>query len=570
MTTDLDQLPLRGSEEIQGNILAGFNKDHQTFLFLRFSDSDSGRAWLTELLPRISRTREVASFNQRFSEARKASGGDDPVTLKATWVNVALTNRGILTLAPIFSNDLTGFSAFQQGPAARAAFLGDTGKSDPTGWVVGQAPIDALLSIAADQDSDMLNEIQQQMELISRHNVILQFMQKGDTLPGEAAGHEHFGFKDGISQPGVRGFDFPDASNPNQVLGHKGSEMINPGEFILGYERQGMNGIGDDATPTSIPPNPIPDWMSDGSFLVFRRLTQDVPGFWAQVLRNAEASGRGISPDLLAAKLVGRWRSGTPIDLAPNSDDRDTRDPATDNDFRFNDPGVPGSKDPEGLRCPRFAHIRKVYPRDHGFGDFQRRIMRRGIPFGQPFDPSAGRGQGVDGERGLLFVAYMASIEDQFEFLQSVWANPSGFPEFDSGPDPVIGQSGESSNNTLKLPGTANTPLHFERFVNTTGAAYAFAPSISTLRRIAQGGAVLPAVETINGHAVGFAFLRFFRLHPDIGQPTDDQQGDIGGFQDFQNARLTWTGTRIRVDWNTAQGPLPDWLEGQNPNEFEV
>lgn len=99
------------------------------------------------------------------------------------------------------------------------------------------------------------------------------------------------------------------------------------------------------------------DWMRDGSFHGIRRLAQDVPGWWAQVEgRSGEISAPPMAADPLAAKLVGRWRSGTPLAQAPDRDQR-SRDPRNDNDFGYSD-------DPEGTKTPRFAHIRKVYPRD--------------------------------------------------------------------------------------------------------------------------------------------------------------------------------------------------------------
>ncbi len=192
-----------------------------------------------------------------------------------------------------------------------------------------------------------------------------------------------------------------------------------------------------------------------------------------------------MSEDLLAAKLVGRWRSGTPLAKAPKRDNRSSRDRSRDNAFDYND-------DPEGEKTPRFAHIRKMYPRDdERFNDDRRRIIRRGIPFGRTFDPSAGRGHGVDDDRGLLFNAYMASIEEQFEFLQQAWANFAQFPSVvfednrTDGPDPIIGE--DPAQCELRREGREDEHLDFRRFVHTSGSVYAFAPSLTTLRRLAKG-----------------------------------------------------------------------------------
>jgi Dyp-type peroxidase family len=464
-------LPLRDSEIIQGNILAGFNKDQQVFILLQFADNASGRAYLGELTPRIASTHQVATFNAQFSSARRLRGGDDPTSLKAVWLNIGLTHHGMTTLAPGLRDDLRNFFAFREGPAERAPQLRDIGLSDPSRWVFGgknHLPVDAILTVAADEEDDLQIEVDKMRALAAKHNVRVLFEQRGDTLPEERAGHEHFGFKDGISQPGVRGFHPADPDNPDERLGHPGTKMIAPGEFVIGYASEF-------GAQESV------EWMRDGSFQVFRRLSQDVAGWWAQVTRQGLSlpSDDPMSQDLLAAKLVGRWRSGTPLATAPDRDNRSERDRQEDNNFDFDD-------DFDGLKTPVFAHIRKMYPRDNDrFGDKTRRIIRRGIPFGLHFDPALGRGHGVDADRGLIFNVFMASIENQFEFLQQSWANEESFPAAETGPDPVIGES--PAPIKIQREGRPDLRLDFRRFVHTSGAVYAFAPAISTLRRIASG-----------------------------------------------------------------------------------
>jgi deferrochelatase/peroxidase EfeB len=149
--------------------------------------------------------------------------------------------------------------------------------------------------------------------------------------------------------------------------------------------------------------------------------------------------------DRLAAKAVGRWRSGAPLALAPDQDDRAMRVPNKINNFDFRQEPV---NDDEGERTPRFAHIRKTYPRDArpreegGHADNLHRIVRRGIPFGLHFDPALGRGHGQDAERGLIFNAHCADLDDQFEFIQRIWSNNVNFQQRGDGPDPVIGKGG--------------------------------------------------------------------------------------------------------------------------------
>jgi deferrochelatase/peroxidase EfeB len=218
---------------------------------------------------------------------------------------------------------------------------------------------------------------------------------------------------------------------------------------------------------------------------VFRRLAQDVPGWWGQVA-GARPDGDMAAADRLGAKLVGRWRSGTPLANAPLSDRRSARSKSSDNDFNYDN-------DPDGIKTPRFAHIRKVYPRgpqtEERFGSEQHRIMRRGIPYGLQFDPAGGRGHGVDAERGLVFNMFCARIENQFEFLQRTWANNPDFPETGDGRDPVIGTTpdGSAAPVTLKEQGQPDEVLNLRRFVATRGSLYALAVSRPGLKALASG-----------------------------------------------------------------------------------
>ena len=485
-------LPLRSSTEVQGDILAGFNKDHRVYLFLQFPDQAHGRAWLKELLPSIATTKSVADFNAAFSAAKAANHGADPPNLKATWVNVSLTIDGLSMLLNTNPRDALngqGFTSFVAGPLQSADFNGDTGSSDPGHWVVGKPnqTIHALLNIQSDDPNALQAKIQEMQTLVNQHNLTLVFEQSGETLPDALRGHEHFGFKDGISQPGVLGFDPSDPHNTGQVLGHPGTEIIAAGEFILGLVPEPGSG----GQPFSPPASSHLDWMNNGSFLVFRRLRQDVPGFVGQITSSLPADG-SLNADMLGARVVGRWKSGTPVDLSPDKDNNLTDDGRINN-FDFTD-------DDGGFHCPRFAHIRKVYPRQQDFaGNRARRVIRRGVPFGAPFNPAGGSGQDANAERGLLFIAYMSSIENKFEFLMQAWVNNPGFsqPNSSSGPepgtDPIIGDLSlpcimprrARPNLELDFNGFVNTSGH--RFVDTTGTVYAFAPSISNLNKIANG-----------------------------------------------------------------------------------
>lgn len=142
--------------------------------------------------------------------------------------------------------------------------------------------------------------------------------QEGSTRPGDERGHEHFGFKDGISQPSIAGL----------TSSSKGGDVIAAGEFLIGYEDQDGNVSGaggstppapgqpgyDPAVPAT-PRPPLPPWAHNGAFVVYRRLRQDVQGF--QAFLAAGAANAGLTAGQLAAKLVGRWPSGAPLEHVP-------------------------------------------------------------------------------------------------------------------------------------------------------------------------------------------------------------------------------------------------------------
>jgi len=490
-------MELRSSEQIQGNILAPFNKPYQQFLFVSFGNNRPGaRRWLATLTGegRIATTRAVADHNAAF-KAQKAKDGDPQP--RQIWMGIGLTSWGLVTLHPELAADLVAYEAFWRGPlaagtdergnwTASAALVGGEEHSDPRAWVIGgpnQAPIDALVTIAADDRGDLRERVDAERKQAEEAGLAVLHVQqrdggsalgqRGAVLRGRHGGTEHFGFKDGISQPSVRGYTSATFRHGRwESERHPGSPIIATGEFVLGYP--GERG----SYPGGRRPQP-PGWMRDGSFQVFLRLTQDVQGWREQMDR----LGSALSDDV-AAKAIGRRRDGTP--LAPGGGGQGR------NDFDYAD-------DPDGHHTPRFAHIRKVNPRDDArFDDRTRRVLRRGIPFGPRFDPDREGAGNHDAERGLLLNAFMASIEDQVEFVQRNWvASPRSAPASAGGegaepaadgPDPLIGAG--AGPCVLRRQGEEPVELDLRRFVRTTGAVYAFAPSLAALRRLAGDGSM--------------------------------------------------------------------------------
>jgi Dyp-type peroxidase family len=337
--------------------------------------------------------------------------------------------------------------------------------------------------------------------------------QQGATLLGDLKGHEHFGFKDGVSQPAVRGVasddpqDFVDerrlaAADPNfDLYAAPGRVLVWPGQFVIGYKRQdGLALI--DPRPASVPKLA---WQRNGSYLVYRRLQQKVHLFWRfctdQAKRLSSKTGKEVKPEKFASLLVGRWPSGAPLLRTPEMDLPELADdPDANNDFFFSEatPVVTladGSKaggvangDANGLVCPFPAHIRKVNPRDDPSdtggprSTKTRLILRRGIPYGSTTaTPQPLEDDGKD--RGLLFMSYQASIVNQFEFLTKTWVNRENSPHDSvpaSGQDPLIGQSDDSRFIRCALD-DQRIELGPDAWVVTSGGGYFFTPSVSAL-----------------------------------------------------------------------------------------
>ncbi|MEP6913868.1 MAG: Dyp-type peroxidase, partial [bacterium] len=387
---------------------------------------------------------------------------------------------------------------FDEGIAKkeRALSLGDTGASDPCGWELGgprtenTAPIHVLLMVQAKSREELSQYCENQLNLFADTGKVVA-TEEGTALPGDK---EHFGFRDSISQPEIE--DSPKPPPPDQA-------SLEPGEFVLGY----LNEYGVfPPTPTVAASSdggdqlqPLPqadaksnerDFGRNGSYLVFRKLEQDVAGFRRFLKENARTEEEML---LLGAKLMGRWQSGAPIVLAPDSDPQKDvpfdRDKHPENDFYYME------HDPAGYRCPVSSHVRRTNPRDSLGGTAnesirsvnRHRIIRRGVPYGPTLSPGVYENDGHS--RGLLFFCINADIRRQFEFVQQTWANNPKFNGLYDDRDAIIGDNKDLSLTNSRGPYYAtipNNPLRqrcsdVSRFVTVKGGAYFFLPSISAL-----------------------------------------------------------------------------------------
>lgn len=488
-------------KEIQGNVIPGFNKDYVRLLFVKIDEPATAKRWIKRISTSVATAQEVSDFNQLFKQTVKRRGFEG--TVKSTWINIAFSFAGLRKLVPADAEKFTDV-AFRHG-AERAGpdWVADAERMEP----------DIVVIIAADDARDLDEAVERVKHGIDAsgpcaRGVRVIFEQPGETR-ADMRGYEHFGWRDGISQPGLRGFTAPSDPEKRPEQGLPGQDLLWPGEFIFGYETQerndatapGPNSLMRDGEPV------VPHWAKNGSYLVYRRLRQDVGAFHRFL--HDQGANLGVGPEALGARLVGRWASGAPLVRTPTKDKpRLGGNPKKNNDFEYGpedeaEPGPKVPRDPNGVRCPFSAHIRKAYPRDEtadhpnpyaklgrtlNESDTQtHRLLRRGIPYGRPSasTPLAPVEDAID--RGLLFMAYMTSITDQFEFVTCNMVDNPHFVKPHTGVDPIIGDTPGSARDIRTVLPRAKTPQELElgRWVTSTGGGYFFAPSIDGLQRLA-------------------------------------------------------------------------------------
>lgn len=404
-------------------------------------------------------------------------------------INIGLTRNGFLSLGMHPSNADTFLREFREGMFTphRQRLLGDLGNSDPAKWQWGgpnNEVIDIILLLFGKDESSagqLFNSIKTQID----EGFKIVHILNGTALPND---REHFGFRDGISQPAIIGSGVTGINNDN----------IKAGEFLMGYrneyniypdtallkEQQGDSSLlSDDAEGTG-----YKDLGRNGTYFVLRQLEQNVDGFWnflKEKTKNEKGETSNEESTKLAAKMMGRWPGGAPLAKHPDKDPGDSEE----NDFYY------AKDDEHGLKCPIGAHIRRTNPRDHfeetgpaGSLKLTRRhrIMRRVRSYGENFVGSA-ENHKPNGEVGLLFGCFNADISRQFEFIQYTWANYPKFKRLYADPDPFIGvkdnpKPGHEQNFTIPTDTVSKTVTGLQSFVHVKGGAYFFFPSISVIK----------------------------------------------------------------------------------------
>jgi Dyp-type peroxidase family len=469
--------------DMQGDLLEGLPKNAENFIFFKIVNHISFKILAKErLVGRI--TNAVTTHEWRLATQRKRRGyrAFEPFRGLA----LGFTKDGLTQLIGPRRPTLEG--AFEKGADHRdtVSALNDPPKSRWLPKFVADRIDGVFLVAGADTSSTMLHSNELLRLLGSSIKVVHAEM--GQMRPGASRGHEHFGFRDNISRPGIRGLTPVSDPRGRPDQGLPGQDLLWPGEFVFGYPGQHP----EDPHKEGPAPEMAAPWMRNGSYMVFRRLEQKVPEFRRFV--REQAARLGMDPELLGARMFGRWKSGAPLERTPLYDEPALgADEKRNNDFEFGD-------DPEQRKCPYAAHIRKMYPRDDtgDEAEVQRhRIIRAGIPFGPEVEPGETT---TRHSRGLMFVCYQTSIERQFEFIQRSYANNPDFVYGKRRPgggavtpgfDPIIGQAPGNGPRQMDEPypnypaGSRRTTLTIPRqFVELTAAAYFFMPSITALRTV--------------------------------------------------------------------------------------
>lgn len=525
--------PVLAMDDIQGEVVPGFLKPHQTLLGLRVSERISAVRKFKTVLKELSG--EITSANQTLKDrrahrdfCRRIESSRLEVEQPGVLTAIGFSYRGLACLAP--SGSLIPSEAFRAGLVARSTLLGDpAGASEegaPENWVVGApgAELDALMIVAGNHRNSVTRRANELAARFAIAGVAVVYREDGDVRNGKHRGHEHFGFNDGISQPGLRGraSDRPGDFITERYIassevpecwlyGYPGQDLVWPGEFVIGYPKTSPDPL------VPAPPDPAePEWTRNGSFLVFRRLRQDVSLFWRSIRAMAAELSKvpgfeGMEEKRLASLLVGRWPSGAPLNRTPAADNCELgMDSLANNNFQFDSDGLllklaakdrdnyPQAKaDPIGVTCPWAAHIKKVNTRDSGSdmggreSTYNRRLLRVGLPFGKSLanNYATVKQDPEKGNRGLLFLSIQASIEQQFEFLAARWINDPSRPKTPGGHDMLVGQNTVAENGIRRCCLFASGLQHAQlstnqQWVIPTGGGYFFMPSISALREV--------------------------------------------------------------------------------------
>jgi deferrochelatase/peroxidase EfeB len=409
--------------DIQGFILRGYRMPMVRHFLLSVTTPSAARRLLGRLVSGNESDAPQITTAEDWHVGFEPGPGDNlsgsPRRKPDYCLNLGITWPGLVALevkdrVPALS--FKSFGAFVTGAAERAERVGDTGASAPGNWVGGFGTgndhilltLHALSADAMATYSDRLTALFAEgdalREIWRQDGMALMETRNGETVPTSKV---HFGYTDGISMTTIRGG--PERYPPDH------QQPCEPWLFVLLEDAENY-----------FVPEPR-ELGLNGSFAVFKAIITDVVGFENFLQSNKSK----IDPELLAAKMCGRWRNGVPLALSPDTDSP-PEGIASEQLNNFEYVNADGSGDPKGLRCPVGAHMRRINPRGQpvtgqghpGGSNNTHRLIRRGMPYGPVYDPS----KPYDGiERGLLGYFINSNIENQYEFVLSQWVNDSAF-----------------------------------------------------------------------------------------------------------------------------------------------
>ena len=472
--------------DLQGIVDSGYNHlNHARFMFLEILDTQKAKRWLGRIVDQVSTARRREPLEEK----------------PGTCLNICFTNKGLEKLAlPIETLKQFPYefvAGMYRIDASR--LLGDTGASAPENWQFGKGrdQLHVMVLLFASSDAE-LNDLERKVFDADGafHRIACVDSQNA---PGDRT--EPFGFRDGISQPTVMSLTH---SAPARA-----DDLLRPGEFVLGYENEhgkiarppsvpGALDCGDVLLPHPDDPDNLKSFGLNGSFLVARKLSQNVPGFWQFVTTESAKPDRTPDPErreLLAAKMMGRWRSGAPLVLAKDHDVPVLgRYALLNNNFRYH------YSDPNGMMCPIGSHIRRANPRDdlkfEPPGLLQMPVRRKSLKLskhhqiirrGRRYLDTVQSPENPTGrDEGILFIAINADLHRQFEFMQQTWLNNPTFQALDKDIDPVAGNNDGTAGFKVQSEPCDQRVDGLPRFVSVKGGGYFFLPGIRALRFLAS------------------------------------------------------------------------------------
>jgi deferrochelatase/peroxidase EfeB len=477
--------------DIQGFILRGYRMPMVRHFLLTVGVPEEARKLFGRLVsgdevdaPQITTAED---WHVGFAPGPGDNPADAPRRKPDYCLNVGITWPGMIALeikdrVPTLS--FKSFGAFIAGAAARAELVGDTGPSAPQNWIggFGAGSDHVLVTLHAISPDAMKSYTDRLAALFAEGNAFreiwrgdgmaLMEMKDGKPIPTSKV---HFGYTDGISMTTIR--DGPERYPPDH------QQPCEPWLFVLREEAENY-----------FVPEPR-ELGLNGSFACFKIASTDVVGFENLLQSNKDK----IDPELLAAKICGRWRNGVPLALSPETDSP-PGGIALDQLNNYEYVNADGSGDPKGRRCPVGAHMRRINPRGQpvtgqgqpGGSNNTHRLVRRGMPYGPTYDPK----QPYDGiERGLMGYFINSSFENQYEFVLGQWVNDSEFAGavrlHPKSKDPMIGTQ-DPAESIFVIPQANGAPPikieGFSSFITTKAAAYCFLPSITAVKFISRLG----------------------------------------------------------------------------------